>query len=106
MLKENDLVNVDDLTSWAKKHDCKVMENNGDTYIGNPPTATKYPHFHIFSNGKTNLSVGSSKNETVGTNQTIAPEKLRQACERFSQWPIVAPLKLAIEWVLNPERNN
>ncbi|AMO49458.1 hypothetical protein GA0061071_105297 [Kosakonia oryzendophytica] len=100
MCKPDEDISTADFAKAAKQNGCVKADNDKGTFIGNPPDATKYPHIHIFSNGKTNLSVGPGVNQTIGINWDININLLNDAYQRFDQGQITGPLKDTIEWVL------
>lgn len=100
MYNPDEDISTADFAKAAKENGCVKADNDKGTFIGNPPDATKYPHVHIFSNGKTNLSVGSGVNQTIGINWDINIQLLNDAYKRFNQGQITEPLKETIEWVL------
>ncbi|MBV8972625.1 MAG: hypothetical protein JO290_10075 [Sphingomonadaceae bacterium] len=93
-------IDLDDFIEKATDEQCFVLNQNHQTYVGDPGTTTglAYPHLHVWRNGTIALSVASGRNTKVGKNGVINISDLSEAALRFNL--PAGPLRNTIGWVL------
>jgi|GEM_PF-7015580 len=93
-------ISLDDFIAKAQDEGCVITKSKKETFIGDPPSATNYPHVHVWLDGTIALSVGKSKNQKIGRDEVIEIDALASAFSRFGKNMSDGPLKKTIQWVL------
>lgn len=93
-------ISLSDFEAHATNNGCLVATPGGEKFIGDPPSATNYPHVHVWRDDTIALSIASGVNQKIGKDDVILIAELQFAFSRYGARMPNGPLKETIKWVL------